>query len=142
MARLEDLALEGLATADGVAHPLFRLTRDADCGQLPGAVESRQLARVALVVFPLDSRSLGDERRSDDLARDAPLAEGAVEDIAGATRLVADPQGPALGESLELALELRQVVRKAIHVSRGLRRSREDGEGDGLLVHVHPDEDD
>jgi hypothetical protein len=118
--RFEDLALEGLAAADDIAHPLLGFARDADCRQLAGAIEPRQVGRVELVVLPLDSGPFGDERRRDHVAGIPPLDEGAVQHVPGAARFVAGPEFAVPGNAIEPALEFRQIVRESIEPGRGL----------------------
>src|SRR6476661_2372485 len=88
MARLENLALEGLAAAHDIAHPLLGLAGNANRGELAGAVEPGEVGRIALVVFPLDARPLWDERWRDHVARVPPLAQRSVQHVSSAAGLV------------------------------------------------------
>src|SRR5215218_8276491 len=111
VARLADLALEGLPAADDVAHALLGLGGNADRSELTGAVETGEVRGVALVVLPLHAGPLRDERGRDHVARVAPLAQRSVQDVPGAAGLVADAEPAVTRDAIEEPLELRQVVR-------------------------------
>jgi hypothetical protein len=140
--RLEDLPLEGLPTPHDVAHRLFGLGRNPDRREFAGPIEPRQGGGVIAIVLALHAGALRDERRSDDLARIAPLVQRAVQHVAGAARLAAHPELALRGGAREPPLELHEVVRESIDARRRLRVPRQQREGDGLLVDVHPDVDD
>jgi hypothetical protein len=55
--------------------------------------------------------------------------------------LVADLEGPGRGRALEIAAQRREVIGNAIESGRRGGAAGEDGDGDRLLVHVHPDVD-
>jgi hypothetical protein len=63
--RFEDLSLKRLATPHDVAHALLGFARDAHGRQFAGAVQSRELARVPLVVLALHAWPFRNQRISD-----------------------------------------------------------------------------
>src|SRR5688500_1986541 len=111
VARLEDLALEGLPAADDVTDALLGLGGNPDWRELAGAVIAGEVGGVALVVFPLDARALRDEGGREHVAGVAPLPERAVQDVSGATGLAANAELAVPRHPVEEPLELRQVVR-------------------------------
>jgi hypothetical protein len=139
---LENLPLECLSATDDVADPLLGFAEDADRGEFAATVEPGQLGGVVLVVLALDARPFGDERRGDDVTGIAPLVHRAVDHIAGATGLVAGVEFTLLCGPIEPALEFDEIVREPVEAGRRLRVSWEDGDGDGLLVYIHPEIDD
>jgi hypothetical protein len=140
--RLEDLALERLAAAHDVPHALLGLTRNADRRQLAGAIEACEVLRIALVVFPLYAWPFRDQRRRDDVTRVAPLSERPMQHVASAACFVADAELAVLGQAIDEALEFGEVVREPLNAGGHFRGGRQDRDGDGLLVHVHPEIDD
>jgi hypothetical protein len=138
MARREDLALNGLPAAHDIPHPFVGLARNADRDELSGAIEPGQVRGIPRVMLALHARPLRNERRGDHLARIAPLGERPVQDVARAARPVARaecrraPRGPAT------------VSARAgpVHARRRLRAFGQHRDGDGVLVHIHPEIDD
>ena len=59
-----------------------------------------------------------------------------MEHIAGAGPFIARPQCRRRAEPLEIAAELREVVRQCVHMGRDRRIAGKDFDGDGLLVHI------
>jgi hypothetical protein len=58
-------------------------------------------------VLPLDARALRDQRGRDHLARIAPRAERAVQDVPRAAGLVTNAEFPRTRGAMEEPLELR-----------------------------------
>jgi hypothetical protein len=142
---LEDLTLKRLATPHDIAYALFRFTGNSHGGQLAGAIQPRQITRVAfvvLVVFARHTRALRNERRCKHVARVAPRSACPMDNVPRATRFVARAQLTLARQAVEESFQLRQVVGQPLDARRRLRRTRQDGHGDGLLVHVHPEIDD
>src|SRR5436190_7055548 len=63
VARLEDLALEGLAAPHDIADALVRFAGTPDGHEFPGPIQAREIDGVAFVVLALDPRPLGDQQR-------------------------------------------------------------------------------
>jgi hypothetical protein len=64
-----------------------------------------------------------------------------VDDIAGAAGLVADTEFAVGAEALAAAAECGQIGREAIDVGGRSSAGREDGDRDGVLVHVEAEVD-
>ena len=65
-----------------------------------------------------------------------------MEYISGTTRFIACTHLAVTTDTLEKPLELREIVRQAVNARRRIGACWEDGNGDGLLVHIHPEIDD
>jgi hypothetical protein len=65
-----------------------------------------------------------------------------VEDVPRAAGLVTRAQLTVAGHAVEPPFELWQIIRQAIKSRRCLGLAREDGDGDRLLVDIHPEIDD
>jgi hypothetical protein len=109
MARLEDLALERLAAAHDVADAFVGFARNPDGDELAGAIEPRQVGRVALVMLALDAGPLRNERRGDDVARVSPLLQRSMQDVAGAAGFVAGVDLAVVCHPVDPFLQFRQV---------------------------------
>src|SRR5258708_2137995 len=140
--RLENLPLEGLAAANDIAHALLSLARNADRCEFTGTIEPRQFGRIVPVVLPLHPWPFGNQGRRDDVARIAPFPHRAVQDVAGAAGLIAGAKLALTRRPVEPALQLHEVVREPVDAGGRLRGAGENGDGDGLLVYVHPEIDD
>lgn len=93
-------------------------------------------------MLALHAGPLGNERWRDDLTRVPPLAERAMEYVAGAARFVTCSQLAVAGDPLKPFPQLRQISREAFEVRRALRPGRQHRDRDRLLVHIHPKIDD
>ena len=140
--RLQDLALKRLPAAHDVADPFIRLARDAHRDQLAGAMEPRQVGRVARVVFPVDPGPLRDQRGRDHVAGVSPFRERPMEHIARAARFIARVDLAVARDPGDPLLEFGEVVRQSLEPRRRLRRCREYGDRDRVLVYIHAEIDD
>lgn len=68
-------------------------------------------------MLALDAQPFRNERRRD-LARVPPLAQRTVEDVSGATCFMATSELALAREALEIAFELRELVRESVDVGR------------------------
>jgi len=81
VAGLDDLALEGLSTADQVADPLILFGRDVDEHEASVAEVLGDLDGIAAIGLAVLAGSRGHERGSGKLTREAPVDEGAVKHV-------------------------------------------------------------
>jgi hypothetical protein len=139
---LEDLALKRLPATHDIPDPFLRFRRNAHGRELARAIEAGEIGRIALVVLPLDARPLGDERGGNDVAGVSPLAQRAMQHVAGAAGFVAGAEFPVARGAFEPALQLREIVGEPLEAGRRLGRLRQHGDGDGVLVHIHPEVND
>ena len=139
VAGLDDLALEALAAADEVTDPLVGFGGDVDEHEALVAEVAGQLDGVTPVGLAMLAGPPRDQRGRGEMAFDAPLGEGALQDVAGTGGLIAGAHR-ALGlQALEVATQLTQVVAQAVD-AHGLGIAvAEDGGGDGVLVDVQAD---
>ena len=79
VAGFDDLALEGLAAADQVAHALVGLGGHLDEDETVVSEVTADLDGVTSVGFAALARALWDERRCRQFAGHTPLREGALE---------------------------------------------------------------
>ena len=98
-----------------------------------------QLLRVIPVMLPLVSRLLRNERRRDDVTVVAPLLERPLQHVASPTRFVARVDLAGVSEAREIATEHFQIVGHFVDAARCLGTLGEDGNHDGLLVHIEAD---
>jgi len=93
-------------------------------------------------MLPLHPGPFRNERRRDHVARVAPFPHRPVDDITRATRFVARAEVSALSQPLEVSSELREIIGQPVESRRCSGLVRQDRDGDGLLVHIHPEVDD
>jgi hypothetical protein len=118
--------------ADEVSNRLLLRARDGDRGELAGAEKPRELGRVASVGLHPVARANRDERRRDDLARDAHRCELSAQLEAARSRFVAAPQLVRLArEALERPTDHLLVVRDV--GDDGLPRLAHQGRDDDAL---------
>jgi len=143
VAALDDFALEGLAASDQVADALVLFGGDVDENEAVVAEVAADLDGIAAVGLAALARSAGNERGSGEVALNAPLEEGSLEDVAGARGLVACTHCAPRLQPLEVAADLVEIVGQAVHMQRFRIAVLEHGGGNGILVDVesHPEVD-
>jgi hypothetical protein len=134
--------LKHLPAADHVAHTLLRVARNPDRRELTGAIEPRQVGRVARVVLALHARAFGNEGRRDDVAGIPPLLQRAVEHVARSARFVARPDVCIAPHPIEPFLQFGEIVGQLVEPGRHLGALGQDRDGDRVLVHIHAEIDD
>jgi len=139
VAALDDLALEGLAASDQVANALVLFGGDVDEDEAVIAEVAADLDGIAAVGLAALAGPAGNERGSGEVALDAPLEEGSLEDVAGTRGLVAGTHRALRLQPLEVATDLVEVVGQAVHMQRLGIAVLEHGGGDGILVDVESD---
>ena len=132
-------AAQVVAAAHQVAQPFLLRARRVDEGQLAGAVETHQLARVAAVGLDPVARAHRGERGGDDVAGDADRSEQPVELVAARAGLVADGEPARVAESLHEAADGFLAVLELDEFDLAALRGQ-DASGDRVLVHVQRDE--
>jgi len=116
-----------------------------DGGQFAGAVEARELVGIATVRLDALARLARNPGGRDEDAGVAVPLEEAAQRIAAGSRFVAEAERDAGMGGLECFGELEHVVMGAAdhpvaaHLG-GIRRGQ--GDGDAVIVDIHPDEQD
>ncbi len=104
--------------------------RDVDQHQAAVAEVTRELDGVASIGLSMLAGAAWDQRRRGEVARDAPLCEGALEHVAGTRSFVACADGAFGLQALNVAADLLEIVGQAI-----------DAQGLGVAVAEHGDGD-
>ncbi|MDP9179240.1 MAG: hypothetical protein M3O61_16310 [Gemmatimonadota bacterium] len=142
MTRPEDLLLECLSAAHDITYSLLGLGGNPNDDELAGTIETGQFCSIVFVMLPLDARPLRNEGWCDHVALVTPLLHRSMEHVSGTTGFVASANLAITRDAIEKPLQLKEIIRQTVNARRGLGALGENRNGDGLLVHIHPEIDD
>ncbi len=132
------LALQREAVADQSADRLLLFTRHLDRCEVSATQELCQCDRINAVGLASVARLAWDQRRGDDLAVVAILAQRPLQDESRPGSLVAGAHGATDRKTPEELANLVQIAGKADDLGPGIV-SLENRGRDGILVHVETD---
>jgi hypothetical protein len=148
MPRAEEIGADVFATAQQVAGRFFLLRGNVDGGQRSGAIEERQLNRVAAVGLDAVARPSGNQAGCNDVARIVMRDQRALQLEAARPGLGAALDRPGAAHALDEA-QNRRIVRRQLMNRRlllawqqdrghGRRRVLIDGNDGSRLRHDRP----
>ena len=125
MAGAQQIGANVFATAQQIARGFFLLRRNVNGRQGAGAIEHRQLAGVAPIRFDPIARSSGNQRRSDDVARNLMAGEGALQLEAAGARFVTTLHRALAAQPLDEPQDRGGVRRQRMQRGRPLSRQQD-----------------
>jgi hypothetical protein len=114
----EEIGTDVFAAPEQIASGFFLLRRNVDGRQGTGSIEHGELAGIPAIRLDAITGSTRDQRRGDDIARDAAPLEGAAELEPARARFVATADRPLALQPLD-EFQDRRMIR-----SQGMKRRR------------------
>ena len=118
MPSAEKIGADVFAAPEQIASGFFLLRRNVDGRQGPGSIQHGELAGIPAIRLDAITGSTRDQRRGDDIARDAATVEGAAELETARARFVATADRPLALQVLD-EFHDRRIIR-----SQGMKRRR------------------
>src|ERR1700687_6344878 len=138
MASAQDVLAEVLAQPQQVAHRLLVRWRHAYRGELAGAEQPTELARVAAVGLDTLTGLARDEGGRDDGAGDTERTEQTLQLVPAGPRLIADAYVVGLAPTSDETTNLFGTIGDLLLVRDRVAGSQQ-RHADGVLVHVESD---
>ena len=121
----QEIGANVFAAAQEIARRLLLLGGNVDGGEGAGAIQDRELAGIAAIGFHPVPRTTRDQRRGDDVARDAVRDQGPLELEPAGAGLVATLHGAAAAYPFDEPQDRWNVRRQLMERGRSLIRKQD-----------------